>query len=170
MEGGKMDSQQALESFERLVPGFGLNRDPERTPMQWDVSSNAGFTSGKPWLPVAPDASARNVAVERKDNGAILHLYRRLIALRKQQSAIALGGYTTLRTTGDVLAYRRSYADERVVVVLNFSDQVQTCRLPEITSGRVLLSTRLDRNGHLTNDYLTLDPNEGVVILTQQSR
>ena len=64
----------------------------------------------------------------------------------------------------DLLAYGRSYADQSVVVVLNFSDQIQTCRIPEIIGGRVLLSTRLDRNGHSANEPITVGPKEGVVI------
>src|SRR6185503_17285360 len=65
------------------VPGIGLGRDPERTPMQWDASPNAGFTSGTPWLPLAANYRTANVAAEHDDPASMLTLYRRLIALRR---------------------------------------------------------------------------------------
>jgi alpha-glucosidase len=165
MAGGKTDWKHALDPFERLVPGFGLNRDPERTPMQWNAGRNAGFTCGKPWLPIAPDSRERNVEDERRDEGSILHLYRSLIALRRKSSAIAFGGYKTLLVTRNILAYERTNAEERILIVLNFADQFQTCRIPEITGGRVIASTQLSqKNESLSADQITIGPNEGVII------
>ena len=65
------------------VPGIGLGRDPERTPMQWDASPNAGFTSGTPWLPLADDYPVVNVDAEDLDPTSMLMLYRRLMSLRR---------------------------------------------------------------------------------------
>src|SRR5919198_758685 len=79
------------DPWEKNVPGLGLGRDPERTPMQWDSSPNAGFTTGTPWLPIAADYQTVNVAVERDDPASMLTLYRRLIALRRATPALAVG-------------------------------------------------------------------------------
>ena len=64
MRGGSPDTEQILDPFERLVPGYGLHRDPERSPMQWSPRPNVGFTTGIPWLPVAGDYVEHNVEVE----------------------------------------------------------------------------------------------------------
>jgi alpha-glucosidase len=79
---------------ERVVDVDG--RDPERTPMQWDTSPGAGFSSGEPWLPVAAGAERVNVAVERDDPTSMLSLYRRLIRYRKDSAALRLGSYRSL--------------------------------------------------------------------------
>src|SRR5205085_3716774 len=67
------------DPFEKNVPGMGLGRDPERTPMQWDQGPGAGFTAGTPWLPLAQDYRTVNVRAQRGDPKSILSLYRRLI-------------------------------------------------------------------------------------------
>jgi alpha-glucosidase len=164
MSGGKSDSAAALDPFERLVPGYGLNRDPERTPMQWSTSRNGGFTSGEPWLPMAPDWPEHNVEKERNDSRSILSLYRRLIALRQRYQALAIGAYTTLLADSDILAYERSYAGQRFLIVLNFGNRLQTYRIPEMTGARLLVSTSLDRGEQLSNDRISLAGNEGVII------
>jgi alpha-glucosidase len=84
------------DPVEKHVPGMGLGRDPERTPMQWDESPNAGFTSGAPWLPLSDDWRSRNVAREAEDPNSILNLHRRLIALRQSQRALMTGSYTAI--------------------------------------------------------------------------
>src|SRR5690606_18916794 len=67
------------DPLERNIPGKGLGRDPERTPMQWSPEPNAGFTTGTPWLPIAEDYRSVNVEVQRSDPRSMLNLYRRLI-------------------------------------------------------------------------------------------
>ena len=64
-------------------PGLALGRDPVRTPMPWDASENAGFTTAKPWLPLNADWPTRNVARMTEESHSILTLYRRLLALRR---------------------------------------------------------------------------------------
>ena len=100
-----------------------------------------------------------------ENQGSILHLYRSLIALRRKSSAIAFGGYKTLLVSRNILAYERTNAEERILIVLNFADQFQTCRIPEITGGRVIASTQLSqKNESLSADQITIGPNEGVII------
>ena len=103
-------------------PGY-KGRDGERTPMQWDRSANAGFTSAaKAWLPVPSSARSHNVAAESNDPNSILQFYRRLLQLRHQNPALLDGDYVALNQNDpNVLAYLRRYQDEAVLVVLNMS-------------------------------------------------
>ena len=112
------------------MPGLGLGRDPERTPMQWDATAHAGFTSGRPWLPVAPDAATVNVARQRDDPASMLALYRRLLALRRARPALSIGSYEPVDGTGDVLAYARNAGDNQCLVALNLSCTPQTFGVP----------------------------------------
>jgi alpha-glucosidase len=157
-------SAESRDPFERYVPGYGLNRDPERAPMPWDVGANAGFTTGTPWLPVAEDSARRNVAVERAERRSILQLYRRLIALRHAQPALAVGEYRMLPVSHAMLSYARRHADRRLLVVLNVGAEPHTYDLTSIGSGRVLLSTHLDRGGEALRNQAALRSHEGLVI------
>jgi alpha-glucosidase len=152
---------------ERNEPGLGRGRDPERTPMQWDRSPNAGFTAGMPWLPVAADYPQINVEVERDDPTSMLTLHRRLIALRRAEPALSVGTYTAVPAHGDLIAYLRSAAERRLLVVLNLGSHPQTFDLTEVGGGRVLLSTHLDRAGDALYDTLMLRGDEGVVVELQ---
>lgn len=151
----------AHDPWEKNEPGLG--RDPERTPMQWDASPNAGFTTGRPWLPIAEDFGARNVAALDADPRSILALYRRLTELRRDP-ILQAGSYHPVEATGDVLAYERRLAGRRRLVALNLGDAPQTLALPDDASpdAEILLSTGLDRDGPAT-PRLELRPNEGLI-------
>jgi len=84
--------QQMRDPFEKRVPGIGIGREGARTPMQWDASDFAGFSTVEPWLPVADDFRRRNVAQEVRDPASIHHLYQRLIAARRRCRARGNGG------------------------------------------------------------------------------
>src|SRR5437764_4912538 len=101
---------QVQDPWEKNVPGKGLRRDPERSPMQWEAGPAAGFTSGEPWLPLGRDYREVNVARERADPGSLLTLYRRLIALRRAEPALAVGAYIPQPAGGDLIAYLREHA------------------------------------------------------------
>jgi alpha-glucosidase len=101
-------------------------RDGERTPMQWNNSKNAGFTSGKPWLPVPDSYKTHNVASELKDSESILEFYKKALALRHKNQALLDGQYIPLNESdSNVLSYLRKYKDEAVLVVLNMSSEPQ---------------------------------------------
>jgi alpha-glucosidase len=105
-------------------------RDGERTPMQWDASTNAGFTtSPTPWLPVPPSYKQRNVRVEQKDPESLLNFYQQLIRLRRTLPALRDGAQTTVNChDSDVLSYLRKNPNsgESVLVVLNMSNKSKT--------------------------------------------
>lgn len=144
-------------------------RDPERTPMQWDASPNAGFTAAgvTPWLPLAADYVARNVAGQESDPTSLLNLYRSLAALRRAEPALNRGAYEEVDFgAADVLAYRRTQSEsDGFLILLNFGSQTHEIDLAAYNvTGEIALSTHPDRAGrNVTRAYL-LAPYEGVVI------
>ncbi|GLS91645.1 alpha-glucosidase [Psychromonas marina] len=97
-------------------------RDNSRTPMQWDGSANAGFSSAKPWLKVNPNYKSINVAEQVKDSGSIHNFYRRMIALRKAEPALVYGDYDLiLEDNEQIYAYTRTLGNEKIVIICNLS-------------------------------------------------
>lgn len=142
-------------------------RDGYRTPMQWDASPTAGFTSGAPWLPIV-DGAARNVAEQRRDPASLLALYRRLIAARHASPALATGTHRSLfGVAPDVLAWLREATGERVLVLLNLGDASARCALPlariGTARGEVMVATS-DRSGAVDLAALELAPLEGMAL------
>jgi alpha-glucosidase len=139
-------------------------RDPERTPMQWDATANAGFSSAEPWLPVAPDHRERNVAAQRDDPASLFSLYRRLIGLRKSSVALRRGSFRALPSPRGVYAYARESDGDRVLVALNFTRRGQRVALG-VGAGRVLFSTDHSRDGEkVALGRITLDADEGLIV------
>jgi alpha-glucosidase len=158
------------DPFEKLVPSYGLGRDPERTPMRWIPEPKAGFTTGEPWLPIGPGVESLNVATQRVTPRSMLALYRRLIDLRGEEAALRDASLEPLRGRGDVVAFRRRSADGRntVLVTLNLGGLPQEFGCAG--EGRVLLSTHLDRTGERISGEMQLRPNEGLIIKMFGSR
>jgi alpha-glucosidase len=153
------------DPWEKNVPGLGLGRDPERAPMPWDSSLNAGFTTGTPWLPVLQDYQTVNVAVQRDDPTSLLTLYRRLIAHRRATLALAVGAYTTLEAHGDVLVYVRTHGGQRSLIVLNLGAQPDSFTSDQVQlQGLVALSTHLDRANEDVRGTIALRGDEGVIV------
>ncbi|GLK67116.1 alpha-amylase family glycosyl hydrolase [Hansschlegelia plantiphila] len=149
----------AQDPWEKNEPGHG--RDPARTPMPWDATTNGGFTAGAPWLPMN-DVGALNVAAAARDPRSILALHRALLALRRGSPALSLGAYEGVKAQGDVLAYRRRHGEEELLVALNLGDEGAELALP--IAATALLSTHMDREGAEQPGVLKLRPNEGVVL------
>jgi alpha-glucosidase len=138
-------------------------RDPARTPMQWTSEPGAGFTSGRPWLRIAHDFRTTNVKTEESDPVSMLSLYRRLIDLRKSESAILVGEYEPIRAEGTLFAYVRQHLSGRFLIALNFGHEMERLSLPDM-SGNVVVSTSLDREGESIEGQLILRQDEGVVV------
>ena len=101
-------------------------RDGERTPMQWNDSANAGFSTHAPWLPVPASYKTHNVATESKDPTSVLELYRKVLALRHSNKVLLEGSYSALNEDdANVLSYLRSYKGKAVLVALNMSGSSQ---------------------------------------------
>ncbi|MBV9581165.1 MAG: DUF3459 domain-containing protein, partial [Chloroflexi bacterium] len=139
-------ADQVQDPFEKNVPGIGVGRDPERTPMQWSPGAGAGFTTRVPWLPLAEDYRQVNVEVERQDARSMLSLHRRLIELRRRTAALSVGAYSRVYDDEDVLVYERSAGGERVRVALNLSHAARSLAWAE-PRAQVVVSTHLDRDG-----------------------
>jgi alpha-glucosidase len=151
------------DPFEKNVPGLGLGRDPERTPMQW--SANAGFSTAEPWLPVADDFACRNVESQRDDSKSMLTLTRRLLELRRSEPALSIGSYVSVPAQGDLLAYRRREGDSRFLVALNLASEPAALDGRHcMPAGRVALSTHLDREQETCNERIELRADEGLII------
>ena len=150
------------------VPGLG--RDPQRTPMQWDDSPNAGFSSPgvkNLWLPLAADYKTVNVASQFAEQDSILNLYRRLLHYRKMKPALQVGAYISVdKVPEDCFVYLREIpGEERILVALNFSSREQELALPELGSGYLAISTFMDRTAETDLTRLSLRGDEGVVIV-----
>jgi alpha-glucosidase len=155
--------EEVKDPWEKNCPGKGLGRDPVRSPMPWDDSENAGFSAGRPWLPLTPDWRSRNVAAQQSDPGSLLNLYRRLIALRRQEPALHSGTYRPIPAGGDFLLFFREDGRRRLLVALNFRSGAGGWRPRGDPAGRILLSTFLDRERERFRGRLELRGNEGVI-------
>jgi alpha-glucosidase len=121
---------------------FYKGRDGCRSPMQWDDSAFAGFSSAKPWLPVHPNYHVRNAKSQQADSGSMLNFTRNIIKLRREKPALHRGDFTLLTLQPkDTLAYLRQTAEQTILVALNFKERRVSFR--EIPQGKwnVLFST-----------------------------
>lgn len=141
-------------SPERMVDPAGLRqpdvpgecRDPERTPMQWDATPNAGFTvpDADPWLPLADDYATVNVQAQDHDPASDLNSFRALTRLRRERPELTAGPYRSLDTDhADVFAFVRELEGQRVTVLLNFGTEERD--LGSVTHGETLLSSLGDQ-------------------------
>jgi oligo-1,6-glucosidase/alpha-glucosidase len=127
---------------EQREPGLGLGRDRSRTPIPWDGSAYAGFSTAEPWLPLGEDWRTRNIAAQAADPASMLNLYRALLAARRASPALEVGSFALAASAPDVLAYERREGDERLLIALNLGDQPQRLLLsPGVIATEVLLST-----------------------------
>jgi alpha-glucosidase len=151
------------------MPGLGLGRDPERTPMQWDTSANAGFSAAnvETWLPIGDDYTTYNVASQNQDPQSTLKFSRQLLALRHAQAALHSGTYQTASGTipDSCYAYLRTDGTTRYLIALNLRDTPATLSIAGGGNGAVTLSTHLDRTETVDLSALHLRPNEGCIIL-----
>lgn len=168
MEDGWIPSEHIQDPWEKKSPGIGVGRDPERTPMLWDGSANAGFCSEsvQPWLPITHDCCSINVKVQKHDSRSCLSLTRALLRLRRQQPALQLGDYISLYSPSQLFCYRRFDEESDLVVALNFSSEYREWTLPiEFRNqSKVLLSTFMDRQGGQLGHTLELRANEGLIL------
>jgi len=142
-------------------PGIDLGRDPSRTPMAWDGSPHAGFSTAEPWLPLHEDWQTRNVADQMADPGSMLSLYRNMLRLRRDEPALSVGSFALVKGGENILAYERHHGDASLLVALNLSATERRFHLPD---GALLLSTLGSRppDGWLR-------PDEGVIFRAAQA-
>ena len=122
------------------------SRENARTPVQWDSTANAGFSSAEPWFPVNPNYTAVNVAQQEADPHSLLNFYRQLLAYRKSEPLVLYGDYMELRPRDrHFYVYERSYQGRRLLVICHFSSRPHRFKAPE--------STELSRGELLFSNY-----------------
>lgn len=137
-----------------------ISRDNARTPMQWDASPNAGFTTGTPWIRVNPNYKEINAQAAVADPDSVFHYYQELIRLRHTLPVIVYGKFEGLLEDSETIyAYRRLLDGQVLTVACNFTDQEQACDLCEDPAARELISN------YKTHKTGTLQPYEARVIL-----
>jgi oligo-1,6-glucosidase len=153
------------------------SRDNARTPMQWDSSKNAGFTTGTPWIKVNPNYKEINVAEALADPNSVFHYYKKLIQLRKEHPVIVYGIYDLLiaphkRSTPrsgsvdeEIYAFTRTLGQDRLLVILNFSGNMPRFQLPEniVFASPELLISNYAVNPNEDIHQITLRPYEARV-------
>ncbi len=149
-----------------------VGRDPERTPMQWDASPNAGFAAAdvRPWLPLADDYVEHNVAAQDADPTSMLSLFRSLTALRRAEPALVSGAYEPLAVDApDLFAYVRrgepGSGDSSFLVVLNFGTWPAAVDLSAVAErAEVVLETGLAQSGAVDLAKLSVAGDQGLVL------
>ncbi len=140
------------------------SRDNARTPVQWDESEQAGFTTGTPWISVNPNYKEINAKAETKDPDSVFHYYKKLIALRKANPIMVYGKYDPLMEDSEELfVYTRTLDDKKLLTVCNFTDREIPFTIPEDFVGKSCLIANME------NDYskkeITLRPYEAFVLI-----
>jgi len=135
-------------------------RDNGRTPFQWDSSSNAGFTSGTPWIKVNPNYKTLNKAAQEKDQNSCLNYFRKMIALRKKYDVLVYGKYTLLdKSNPDVYAYTRELDGKKLLVLLNFKSVPASVSIGiDLSKAKVLIN-----NYSTVSNGSTLKPFEAII-------
>jgi len=157
--------EQAHDPVEKTYPGRGFGRDPGRSPMQWNAKRDAGFSPGRPWLPIADDYEQVNVEKQKKDAHSMLAFYRRLLQLRQEQPALQVGRYKPAGEHGNLLAFFREDEETRLLVAVNFGGSGGELVIPRHmnAAGEVILSTHDGRVGDPVSHRIRLGPNEGII-------
>jgi alpha-glucosidase len=141
----------------RFWPGF-KGRDGCRTPMAWEAeAANAGFSTGKPWLPVPEDHRQRAADIQASDQASVLSRYRAVLALRKRHQSLVRGSIKFLDSAEDVLAFVREGTSEKLLCVFNFAQDERRWTLP----GGVLVFDEIElpgRNARLDGAAIKLSP------------
>ena len=156
-EQGKMTEEDMMAAISYK------GRDNARTPMQWDDSAYAGFSTANPWIMVNPNYTKINAKDQVNREDSVFKYYQKLIKLRHESELIVYGTYDLiLDDDKDIYAYIRTLGDEKLIVYCNFSENTREVEIPEeFVNGKVLISNYSDAKA---NQKITLRPYEAIVI------
>ena len=159
--------ESGLYTKEDMFPKIAhKSRDNARTPMQWDASENAGFTTGTPWIAVNPKYKKINVEDQLKREDSVFHYYQKLIRLRKENEIIVYGNYELLLPEDEnIFAYVRSLDGKKLLTVCNFSKSEQKFDFQGYENAKVLIS---NYNRDARKDGI-LKPYEATVLLLENA-
>ncbi len=154
--------QKGYAKEDILVSINAKGRDNARTPMQWDDTENAGFTTGTPWLTVNENYHEINAKQALADTNSVFYTYQKLIKLRKNCPLIVWGSFELIEDTAtDVFAYYRHYREQSWLIVCNFSDQEQIFSLDKFAVETIITNTEKDYTELFDR---TLEPYEAFVV------
>jgi len=157
-------TEQGKMTKEDMMAAIGYKgRDNARTPMQWDDSAYAGFSTTNPWIMVNPNYTKINAKDQVNREDSVFKYYQKLIKLRHESELIVYGTYDLiLDDDKDIYAYIRTLGDEKLIVYCNFSENTREVELPEeFVNKKVLISNYSDAKA---NQKITLRPYEAIVI------
>ena len=157
-------TEQGKISEEDMIAAINYKgRDNARTPMQWDDSAYAGFSTAEPWIMVNPNYTKINAKDQVSREDSVFKYYQKLIRLRHNSDLIVYGTYDLiLADDKDIYAYTRTLDDEKLIVYCNFSENTREAELPEeFTNGKIFISNYDDA---AVNEKITLRPYEAIVI------
>ena len=157
-------TEQGKKTEEEMMAAISYKgRDNARTPMQWDDSTYAGFSTAQPWIMVNPNYTKINAKDQVNREDSVFKYYQKLISLRHNSDLIVYGTYDLLLADDpDIYAYTRTLDDDKLIVYCNFSDNTREVELPEeFTNGKILIS---NYNDATVNTKITLRPYEAIVI------
>ena len=156
-EQGKMTEEDMMAAISYK------GRDNARTPMQWDDSAYAGFSTANPWIMVNPNYTKINAKDQVNREDSVFKYYQKLIKLRHESELIVYGTYDLiLDDDKDIYAYIRTLGDEKLIVYCNFSENTREVEIPEeFVNGKALISNYSDAK---VNHKITLRPYEAIVI------
>ena len=159
--------ESGLYTKEDMFPKIAhKSRDNARTPMQWDASENAGFTTGTPWIALNPNYKKINVADQLNRDDSVFHYYQKLIKLRKEYEIIVYGKYELLLPDDEnIYAYVRTLGNQKLLTVCNFSKAEQRFDCCGYENAKVLISN-YDRD---VREDGTLKPYEAAVLLLENA-
>ena len=157
-------TEQGKMTEEDMMAAIGYKgRDNARTPMQWDDSAYAGFSTATPWIMVNPNYTKINAKDQVNREDSVFKYYQKLIKLRHESELIVYGTYDLiLDDDKDIYAYIRTLGDEKLIVYCNFSENTREVEIPEeFVNGKVLISNYSDAKA---NQKITLRPYDAIVI------
>ena len=149
-ESGLMTEEEMLNCLKMV------SRDNARTPMQWDDSANAGFTTGTPWISVNKNYTQINAKAALEDKDSVFYYYQKLIQLRHENEIIVEGVFHgLLEDNDDIYAYERTLGDEKLVVACNFTNKEVPCDLFEGKEGEELITNYKNHVAGVLHPYET---------------
>ncbi|MCB0542660.1 MAG: alpha-glucosidase [Saprospiraceae bacterium] len=163
INGYKLAKKEGRDLDQYLAKLKFLSRDNGRTPMQWNDTQNAGFSTGKPWLPVNDNYQQINVIAEEKNPNSVLSHFKKMVRLRKDNPVLVYGDYRIIQAEHpDIYAYTRTLGEQKMLVLLNFSDHNADIELPEAGA---IAETLIDNYDALerAGNKITLKPYQAVV-------
>lgn len=150
-----------LDAFMKQLNYY--SRENARTPMQWDDSENAGFTTGKPWKKVNPNYKDINVADQESDPNSVLNHFRKMVKLRNKNEVLIYGDYQIIQIDHpEIYAYSRTLEKDEMLILLNFKDHNSSIELTEAGNIEKILINNY-QNLEIENNKITLKPYQAVI-------